>query len=627
MNHFRDRVDSLPLTIELALSADVKPISDALQASGNQSVLTIGSGGSLVTAGLLARTIEGLHGNVARSLTPLEFIAATTLGNGKHVWLISAEGTNPDILAAFDAAVKSEASTITVLCNREASMLVEAAREYGSTVLVYETDSQKDGFLATHTLLLSAILIGRAAAQIAGSPLLPFRVDPVLRLDQRAATDVLSRSTVIIAFDPLLVDAARLIETNFWEAALINAEAVDFRNFAHGRHIWAAKRGHELGLIALLTDLTRGLWADIAGELPAEVAKAELDFGAPREFLPINGLMSALELTGQAGEILGIDPGRPGVPDFGRRIYHVPSLVLHSRGAFAISPSLRKAAAHRRLLGIPGTADEWANAERGFRERGSSLRFHGLVLDYDGTVVRSSERRQPPSDAVLASLIRFLDGRGRLAFATGRGDSVGSMLRKVLPKRYWHGILVGYYNGGLCLRLDEVVDKSSLVEDADLARLADIIEQCAPTCGISLRRQGVQLCLTAVDGRPLGPVREFVLKILDENELRLRTYVSGHSIDILAPGVDKENVARRLADAVNEPDAKFLRIGDSGDYPGNDFALLKEDIGLSVDRVSDDPNGCWNLLPPGVKGPEGLVAYLDRIDSVGGSFAIDLMTL
>src|SRR3546814_20771091 len=112
MNHFRDRVDSLPLTIKLALSADVKAISEALQASGDLSVLTIGSGGSLVTAGLLARTIEGLHGNVARSLTPLEFIAAPTLGNGKHVWLISAEGTNPDILPALDAAVRSEESRV-----------------------------------------------------------------------------------------------------------------------------------------------------------------------------------------------------------------------------------------------------------------------------------------------------------------------------------------------------------------------------------------------------------------------------------------------------------------------------------------------------------------------------------
>ncbi|KTE18374.1 MULTISPECIES: hypothetical protein [Sphingopyxis] len=627
MNHFRDRVDSLPLTIKLALSADVKAISEALQASGDLSVLTIGSGGSLVTAGLLARTIEGLHGNVARSLTPLEFIAAPTLGNGKHVWLISAEGTNPDILAALDAAVKSEASSITVLCNREASMLVEAARDYGSTVLLYETDSQKDGFLATHTLLLSATLICRAAGQIAGSPVPPRWVDPVLRLGRSAATDVLSRSTVIIAFDPLLVDAARLIETNFWEAALINVEAVDFRNFAHGRHLWAAKRGGELGLIALLTDQTRVLWADIAGELPAEVAKAELDFGAPREFLPIDGLMSAMELTGQAGEILGVDPGRPGVPDFGRRIYHVPSLLLQSQGVRGMSPSLRKAAARRRLVGISGLAEEWADAEQAFRERGSSMRFHGLVLDYDGTVVRSSERRQPPRDAVLAGLIRFLDEGGRLAFATGRGDSVGAMLRKVLPERHWPEILVGYYNGGLCIRLDEAVDKSSIDEDVGLSRLAEVIEQCAPSCGISVRRQRVQLCLTAVDGRPLGPVRDFVLKILEENGLRLRTYVSGHSIDVLAPGVDKENVARRLADAVNTADAKFLRIGDSGGYPGNDFALLKEDIGLSVDRVSDDPNGCWNLLPPGVKGPDGLVAYLDRINSEDGSFAIDLMTL
>src|SRR3546814_15113386 len=92
--------------------------------------------------------------------------------------------------------------------------------------------------------------------------------------------------------------------------------------------------------------------------------------------------------------------------------------------------------------------------------------------------------------------------------------------------RSWPEILVGYYNGGLCIRLDEAVDKSSIDEDVGLSRLAEVIEQCAPSCGISVRRQRVQLCLTAVEGRPLGPVRDFVLKILEENGLRLRTYRS-----------------------------------------------------------------------------------------------------
>src|SRR3546814_12887446 len=138
------------------------------------------------------------------------------------------------------------------------------------------------------------------------------------------------------------------------------------------------------------------------------------------------------------------------------------------------------------------------------------MRFHGLVLDYDGTVVRSSERRQPPRDAVLAGLIRFLDEGGRLAFATGRGDSVGAMLRKVLPERHWPEILVGYYNGGLCIRLDAAVDKSSIDEDVGLSRLAELIEQCARSGGVSVRRQRVQLGLTAGDGRPRGTVGELL---------------------------------------------------------------------------------------------------------------------
>src|SRR3546814_11190275 len=89
--------------------------------------------------------------------------------------------------------------------------------------------------------------------------------------------------------------------------------------------------------------------------------------------------MSAMELTGQAGEILGVDPGRPGVPDFGRRIYHVTSLLLQSQGVSGMTPSLRKAAARSRVAGLSGLAEERAGAEPAFRERGSYTGVTGHV--------------------------------------------------------------------------------------------------------------------------------------------------------------------------------------------------------------------------------------------------------
>jgi hypothetical protein len=64
---------------------------------------------------------------------------------------------------------------------------------------------------------------------------------------------------------------------------------------------------------------------------------------------------------------------------------------------------------------------------------------------------------------------------------------------------------------------------------------------------------------------------------------------------------------------------RFLCIGDSGAWPGNDFELLSAPLSLSVDRVSVEPDRCWNLLPAGVGGSRGLLALLLALRPVSPS--------
>ena len=49
---------------------------------------------------------------------------------------------------------------------------------------------------------------------------------------------------------------------------------------------------------------------------------------------------------------------------------------------------------------------------------------------------------------------------------------------------------------------------------------------------------------------------------------------SSHSVDIVAAGVSKLNVVRRLRETVS--DEPILAIGDRGRWPGNDHELLGE---------------------------------------------------
>jgi len=71
-----------------------------------------------------------------------------------------------------------------------------------------------------------------------------------------------------------------------------------------------------------------------------------------------------------------------------------------------------------------------------------------------------------------------------------------------------------------------------------------------------------------------------------------------HKIDPLRrhprPCMSKLEVERRIASTRR---LAVLKIGDMGEYPGNDFDLLNSWSGLSVDRVSTSRFSCWNLLP------------------------------
>lgn len=59
-------------------------------------------------------------------------------------------------------------------------------------------------------------------------------------------------------------------------------------------------------------------------------------------------------------------------------------------------------------------------------------------------------------------------------------------------------------------------------------------------------------------------------------------------------------------------------------WPGNDSYMLKEPFSLSVDEVSPDPKTCWNLAPPGYRGVQATLAYLDCLQIANNGMHFDL---
>ena len=93
---------------------------------------------------------------------------------------------------------------------------------------------------------------------------------------------------------------------------------------------------------------------------------------------------------------------------------------------------------------------------------------------------------------------------------------------------------------------------------------------------------------------------------------RVRPVLSTHSIDVLAPGVTKLAVVDRVAAGL-KAEVSVLCIGDRGEWPGNDYELLRQPFSLSVDEPSPAVDAGWNLAPPGVRGATATAYYLDRM--------------
>ena len=217
------------------------------------------------------------------------------------------------------------------------SPLAEKSRACKAPFYGFDLPAGKDGFLATNTLLATCVLMARAYRHAwSGEETLPLGLDALLhpRATAREFFDGLrrqsavlwERKTTLILHGYATHAAAVDLESKFTEAAIGHAQVADYRNFAHGRHHWLARYGEKSGVLAFVTPSERELAEKTLGLLPEEIAVFRL-------YLPDGGVAGslaaialAIHLAGIAGEARGIDPGRPTVSTFGRKIYHLRAM-------------------------------------------------------------------------------------------------------------------------------------------------------------------------------------------------------------------------------------------------------------------------------------------------------------
>lgn len=625
LSHYEEELAELRCSYAAACAADIVPLKLAIASTAEASMIGVGSGGSFTVASLLCSLHEAYTGRVSRPSTPLEIICSPALASSSPVFLISAEGKNPDIVEALERARRFSSRTVHVLTNRRDSPLMQHVQALpGVKPYVFEL-AKKDGYLATNSLLLDAVLVARAYGELNGRPE-PMPPDmSALRVGAQTVDDWLTdaqpfieeavrRGALTVIYSPLLRSIATDLESKLSEGALLHTQLADLRSYAHGRHLWLAQRPGECAILALVEPSLSPLWEGMRNKFPAGIPTLTMSLAGSDPVHLIAGLVAQMHLVAAVGRQLGKDPGRPDVPSYGREIHYanlrdvIP--LPEAAGPAEVQSKYEVLGAHWPSQRDHGTMRRAAQA---FRDLIQAQRFRAIVFDYDGTLCSSQSKDGPPSAEVVEQLVRLVRAGVSVGIASGRGDSLQDRLREALPEDVLKKISLCLYNGGWI----DAADVAPVLPDQTsefLSHVTRIIVRLK-SLGVPILAHKTtppyQVSVRFREGLATDAMWFVIADALRQAGLDLSTMVrSKHSVDILANGVSKSRlIASIIQDNKIDP-YEILTMGDQGAWPGNDAALLEHRFSLSVDMPSRRLDRGWKLAPAEKRDVDATLWYL-----------------
>ena len=616
----------LKQTVAFARSADVEPLVALLAELASRNLIFVGSGGSYTAATFASALHERHTGQLTKALTPLEASCRPDTTNTAAV-LISARGSNPDIIRAFQTLRFKE--PIAAICATEHGALLRQMHHSGIGIgYGFTIPGGKDGFLATNSLLATLILLARSYGSLFGLPddnLQGIGECPINTPGgQCSPSDVhqLAKADTIIALSSGWGWCAAVdFESKCSESGLSNVLLSDFRNFAHGRHNWLRTRAKSTAILSFEDEGNTRLATSILRLVPDDVQKIRLFSGREGPYASIELVSKVLHIVGILGVACGIDPGRPPIAMFGRKMYQNGFRAPNSH-TIRQTWIARKAEA----IGLlPHENDDFlAEALDSFLERIRTTHLQAIVADYDGTLAGPNERHTGLSEMVAGQLDALLSKGLVVGIATGRGASAHEGLRKVIAPRHWHKLLLGLYNGAVILPLSEEFTDQVCDQSLQFARIRKALQPLLARLSIEISQNMYQISLRPVTPINLERLRRSVTELLYDVDPSLRVYRSAHSIDVFASSNSKAVIPRALEQFSGVEQSTILRIGDLGNWGGNDFDLLNDGLSLSVDQVSSRLDSCWNLGLPGSKGTTTTSHYLRALRIEGEVFQLEV---
>jgi hypothetical protein len=618
------KLDALPATLDLVARFDPTALATSLGRGAGRHALAVGSGGSMVAAEYFVRCRDSLGLGPTSVATPMQTVVDHHPLDATQVWLFSASGDNPDVNAAVRAVADRGCADLNLVTRNPEGAAADGLRRSGGSVHVVPVADAKDGYLATHSLLSTTTALLLASDFAAREP-----SRATASLDRVAGRLLVERwaglrtgDTLVVAADPLLRPMACLLDTSLWEASLCPVQTTDFRNLAHGRHAWFHHRADATALLALTGIETRPTWYAIDALLPGGLRRSSTDYGGCGRLDNLLGLVDGLAMVEAIGEVIGTDPGKPGIGEFGRAMYEdrsletlageLPARVRHKRAALAKADAAYPETPSLSAIG---------------RDRLRTLEeaeVGGAVFDYDGTIVTTAGRFDVPDGRIVAELVRLHRAGVRLGIATGRGGSAGEDLRKVLPPDVLAALVIGYYNGGYVRTADVDIAREPPAGDPAIAAAASWLDGRDDL--FLEKRYKVGPLQIGIDMDRLRHPYRFALDLSSCPQVardEVRVSASGHSFDLVPAASSKTAVVEAVRTAA-KPGSAILCFGDSGSASGNDHALLSHPYGISVGEVCGMPDGCWSLFGGGITGPEALLRTLVAlVPSATGEIRLD----
>ena len=632
---FAQELERLSEVYDWATKTPIDELSKFIKKSAKTPLYVIGSGGSF-SATTFASILHQETGTIAKCLTPLEFLEYENIDSNCSILIITAGGNNVDILSSFDKTIKLKPKNLGILCASENNKLTRKASGMTNIAIHAVTlPTRKDGFLATNSLIAMLIWLFRAYAETYS---LPFEIP---RLNQlvfqgkstsqfyedliKKLEEFHDKKTIVLLYDNWSKIAAIDAESKLVEAGLINVQLADYRNFAHGRHNWLDKNKEQTGLLALITPQCEQLATKTLKLIPEYIPTAILTTNYDGPVATISLLIQVFYMVHFFGTLRGIDPGKPGVADFGSKIYH---LSMTKNGTNFIT-DFEKLPLRRKFgnISLSTKTKTELQALHRFVDTISDEQFHGVVFDYDGTLCDREHRFTHPSNEIGKMLTMLLQNNIMVGVATGRGKSVRESLQKVIPKKFQSKLYLGYYNCSDIASLDKNHSPNiTLPTDPDLLAFLEFLENSdIISKNEKIRKRPYQISLES--GNLCASTLIDSVERIDKQKLeKIRIVESSHSIDLISKHVSKLNLVNYMREN-GLGDNSVLCVGDRGKWPGNDFELLKTKFSLSVNEVSDDLNSCWNLVPSGHYGELATLDYFKNIELNNGYFKLDFRNL